>query len=358
MSSIFSAILLIGFVQGLTVCLAFLIKIRSYKHRNYYFLMLLASVTLVLLAKWAFSPELYGRQPHIWFAYDTLAYVLGPLWYLTILKSIRPKVEISRSDILGVSPVLVQLVMLVRISLMSNVELIDAGDEPWMDVFFLLYSFSVIAVNLFFFWKALRIIQAHKDIHFPELLRQGHYAFTAIFGLWLVAFGINLLLSTGTTVQDYFYTAAFLSFAVLTFSLAVLAMVKPTSFHFLTQVYDSSETFLLKELADKVTHYMQSEEPFLERHYTLNQLAEAIQANPIVTSKAINRVLNKSFSDLINEHRVAYFLKSKRQNTWPHLSNEGVAERSGFGNKVSFYKAFKKETGQTPKAYLSQLGIS
>ncbi|MEO1052431.1 MAG: helix-turn-helix domain-containing protein [Bacteroidota bacterium] len=352
----YKSIILVGLVQGIVLCFSLTIKTFGYKNKNLYFISLIGIITLLLLAKYLYTADSYRAFPHIWYVFDTAAYLIGPLWYLTLLKSTRSKLAFGFKKWVYLLPILVHIVFLVRISLLSAEELLSVANARWFLFSFYAFSLSVIIVNLAYFIKASRIIRYHQDIRFPELLRKGHAVFSLILMLWLVVFCISFALDSTAPIKETAYNVSFISFAFLTFGLAVLAIIKPASFYFLTQVYDSSETFLLKEIADKILNHLTSNEPFLDSHYSLSKLAEEIDANPTLTSKAINRIIKKSFSDLINQFRVAYFLKSTRTNQWPHLTHPGIAEKSGFGNKVSFYKAFKRETGMTPKTYLAQHG--
>ena len=71
----------------------------------------------------------------------------------------------------------------------------------------------------------------------------------------------------------------------------------------------------------------------------------------------INSHFNKSFPDFINCYRIKRaidLLKSENN----RLTIEGVAFECGFGNRTSFYKAFKSETGKLPSEYLKTKDVS
>jgi AraC-like DNA-binding protein len=66
----------------------------------------------------------------------------------------------------------------------------------------------------------------------------------------------------------------------------------------------------------------------------------------------INNKFKQSFRDLINLYRVAA-VKTKLNNKDQHSSILLVALDCGFNSQASFYRAFKKIEGMTPKQYLS-----
>ncbi|MEL6142865.1 MAG: helix-turn-helix domain-containing protein, partial [Bacteroidota bacterium] len=110
---------------------------------------------------------------------------------------------------------------------------------------------------------------------------------------------------------------------------------------------------LLVQIAESAQIYLHEKQPFLKPGYTLQELSEDIQSSPVLTSKAINRVLKTNFNELMNEQRVKHFIRLARLERSEHLTLWGIAQEAGFGNKVTFYKAFKKQMGTTPKVYLA-----
>jgi AraC-like DNA-binding protein len=91
-----------------------------------------------------------------------------------------------------------------------------------------------------------------------------------------------------------------------------------------------------------------------EESLSLKQMADKLEIPPYVLSEIINRYFDKSFFDLINSARIE---RAKTQLMCLDSSNitiEGVGYNCGFGSKAAFYRAFKKSTGLTPKAYLKE----
>jgi AraC-like DNA-binding protein len=104
-------------------------------------------------------------------------------------------------------------------------------------------------------------------------------------------------------------------------------------------------------LAQQVEDYLVTEQPFTNPDLSLEALAKELNVPVARLSLAINKVLKKTFYELVNEKRVQ---KSKillkelsEQNTI-----EYIAYQSGFNSRASFYRAFKKHTDITPTEYL------
>jgi len=348
-------IFLIGVVQGFSLGLALLVKIANKKQQNLYFIALVLIISLALLGKLLFNRERYYAYPHFWFFVDLAAFAIGPLWYLTIVKSIRPKIKISWSDYLLISPILYHVGFLAFLMSMSKEALLTASREPWFTQNFYLFCLAVLIVNAGFLIKSSRLLRRHRDAQFPPLLINGQYILLAILGIWLATFLLSFAFSNEYQVNISAYHYAFASLSFLTFGMAFLALVRPASFYFLTQTFDGSETYVLQQIAERAINHLKEAKPFLDKSYSLQQLSSDIGSNPVLTSKAINRILKSNFNELMNEQRVKHFIKLAQEEKARQLTLWAIAQDAGFGNKVTFYKSFKKYMGTTPKAYLDTL---
>lgn len=95
---------------------------------------------------------------------------------------------------------------------------------------------------------------------------------------------------------------------------------------------------------------------FLNKDLCLESLAKEFKTNRDYLSKAVNEIKGKSFSQYINEQRIAYLVEELKTN--PHLQKltiAGIAEEVGFSNTESFTNSFKKLTGTLPSFYLKAL---
>lgn len=102
-------------------------------------------------------------------------------------------------------------------------------------------------------------------------------------------------------------------------------------------------------LADNLAQYFQSHQPFLQNNLTLADIANALGYTRNQISYVLNQHIGQSFYDYINTARVLYFLEQK-----PNQNNlTEAAHDCGFTSMSTFYKFFKRHTGQTPGKYCS-----
>ncbi len=64
-----------------------------------------------------------------------------------------------------------------------------------------------------------------------------------------------------------------------------------------------------------------------------------------------------SFSDYINKKRVDYCIELLESGRHRNKTLEAIARLSGFNNRNTFTKAFKKFKGKTPSSYLKVLNV-
>ena len=101
-----------------------------------------------------------------------------------------------------------------------------------------------------------------------------------------------------------------------------------------------------KRIRDK----LEGEKAFLDDTLTLSAFAESLQLPKKYVSDLINQRLGYTFREAINYYRVEEAKKMMVRDK----DQEGLIQigmKSGFNNKVSFYRTFKRFTGKSPSEY-------
>ncbi len=124
------------------------------------------------------------------------------------------------------------------------------------------------------------------------------------------------------------------------------------------KLFKYAQSNLSKEDADKINNnlkdYLKNNEVYLEPDLSIQRLAKLIGTKPNYLSQVINQYYNKHFRDFINSYRIEK-AKELLQNT--DLIIEAIAYDTGFNSTSTFYTAFKKETGMTPKKFRKQINL-
>lgn len=123
------------------------------------------------------------------------------------------------------------------------------------------------------------------------------------------------------------------------------------------QKYNSSglSERMATEIHDRLVKLMTTENIFTEPELSLTMLAGKLNVHPNYLSQVINEKEGKKFFDYINNLRVEEFKRHVALPENSHFTIMSLAYDCGFNSKSSFYKNFKKVTGQSPSEYLTGL---
>ena len=110
-----------------------------------------------------------------------------------------------------------------------------------------------------------------------------------------------------------------------------------------------------ESLAEKIRTYLQEQEPFLQKEFTLQALSGALNVPQHHLTYCIRYFFNSNFSDLRNSYRIAHFKKLAEHGIPRHLTIDYLIEKSGFNSKSSFYSSFSKFEGYDPSKIIKQL---
>ena len=100
----------------------------------------------------------------------------------------------------------------------------------------------------------------------------------------------------------------------------------------------------------------ESENKFLSKEVSLNEIAKSFETNSTYLSKVINLKKDKNFSQYINDLRIDYAINELEVNTkFRKYTIKAIANECGFKNSESFSKAFYKKYGIYPSYFVKQL---
>ncbi|MCG3269349.1 AraC family transcriptional regulator [Yoonia sp. I 8.24] len=102
------------------------------------------------------------------------------------------------------------------------------------------------------------------------------------------------------------------------------------------------------KLAARVETAMRTDTLYLDPSLSLQKLSRHVGALPNQVSQTLNQEIGASFFDYVARWRIG---ASKPLIMAGDLSVLAVALEVGFNSRSAFYKAFKRETGMTPKGY-------
>lgn len=292
----------------------------------------------------------YGLLAIIWASYS-------PLMYIYVRKVIKNK-KFQIRDLIHVIPTLTVIWLYMPLYKLSTPEKLEALRNHLIGQYIRYLDFIV----LFFIGIMLAYTTytyfSFKDAHVGYNKKKWFYWVLGSFGCYVLSMTTYFTLShlgIIDTEHDYIimYVITFFIGMISYFGYKQPEIFEGLSMNKVLPFKKYRKTGLTEnhalELKDTLTSYFQKNKPYLNSDLRLNDLAENLNLSRHHTSQIINEHFDASFFDFVNSYRIeeAKKLLSNKND----LTITDIIFSSGFNNRVSFYKAFKKHTGTTPSAY-------
>lgn len=108
---------------------------------------------------------------------------------------------------------------------------------------------------------------------------------------------------------------------------------------------------MAKSLAQDILHKLEEERVYRDSQYTAKQMAIDLHTNTRYLSAVVNSRFKKSYSSLINEYRIKDAVTLLADKHYRDRTIEEIGLMVGFANRQSFYAAFSKFVGETPRNF-------
>jgi AraC-like DNA-binding protein len=363
-----SVLLLFGLLQGFFLSIVLMTGV-SKKKSKYFLISLIAILLLNLLNYLAINSNLYAKIPHFTYLSLPFLFLIGPLFLYYIKSILSVRFTLKLSDFLHALPFLLAVVYmlpffilpgdkkiaLVQTQIQSNGQAFDLGTK--------VFTATQIVQCLIYVVVTLRLLSARSSENIGKAYKNKL--------MWLKKFAIGFLVfwlidflallwyfqKGFIDIRAYYLTMFCCALAIHT--LVVLAIKSNKTF---TEVfldttkekYKSSsllESDLKRHLSEILT-YMENEKPYLHHDLSLSKLSQDLNRPKYLVSQVLNVELEKSFYEFLNEYRYKEVRFRLTSPEYQHLTILAVAYDSGFSNKNTFNKVFKKLSGTTPSEFL------
>ncbi len=108
---------------------------------------------------------------------------------------------------------------------------------------------------------------------------------------------------------------------------------------------------LVDELYEKMLDIFVRQKKYRDPDYSARRLAEELGTNTRYISAVVNIRFHQNYASMVNEYRIReakYLLIDKR---YRDKTMEDISKMVGFANRQSFYSAFYRFEGMTPRVY-------
>ncbi|WP_298305552.1 helix-turn-helix domain-containing protein [Flavobacterium sp.] len=339
----------------------------------------------------------YDNQPYrdfmFYMPFQHLFFI-GPLIYFYTQSLLNPSFRLTKNNFLHLLAGILYLVYSVVIWVYDQLILqeyyfyADGMDKDFEEWYQKLGLFSMIV----YFILSIRYYNVYKKLMFQVV----SYADSVLFKWirnYLIAFLVMLLLPILFDIIGYFYPEMksyqgswwfYLFFSIVMYYIAITGYSNPTNatIPFKVSLFDKNPILLLdsntsdevESVIDivhetfedtnspeislwksKIETLIQEEQLYQNPELTLTDLAKKLETNASVISKTINQGFQMNFNDCINNYRIKAVKNSFANGEHKKSTLLGIAYDCGFNSKATFNRAFKKNTGKTPKEFLSNI---
>lgn len=308
------------------------------------------------------------EYPHSYLMSTWASFLYGPLLYF-YFKRITQKYSFKSLDLLHLLPTVLLLgFMLPEIYLLSAEQKISLmfsrmqNGLPHQDAGRLLVIVLLKTISLgaygFFIRKVYK--SAKEKFDFDRKSRVWQKNIYQIHISYVLTYGIYGLLIINSQSSGIIYHASLASMALMVLYVGYSANIQPQVFSgaysYVNRLFPKYEKSgltesLSQELKDSLECLFVDEKIYKENDLNLDTVAQRLDTTRHNASQVINEHFKMSFHELVNKYRIEEAKRMLDEDSKRNWNIIDVAYEVGYNNKVTFNKAFKKDTKLTPTEF-------
>jgi len=224
----------------------------------------------------------------------------------------------------------------------------------------------MIQISLFLVWGRKLVLQYNgrignfysdlesKTIVWVNLLLYSFFA-TSVMSIIFNLLGRSLFLNS-----DLFLLIPSVIFSVLLFFIGFQGYMQNYTVIDLVEDEQDQPELTIKEynqsqIRDRLIELFDNQQIFKQRDLKITQVSLKLQTNRTYVSNLINTEFKCSFSEFVNNYRIAEAKKLLAEPTHQNYSLDYISEVSGFGSIHSFIRIFKEREGITPGKFRNKI---
>ena len=345
--------------------LALLIIFKRYSRENIFLFLLVLLFSFYLFENVVYSSGYIRNVPHLYFTTLPVIFLIGPLFFIYIRSSITSR-PLRWLDLVHLLPFLFELSILIpfyALDAETKIRIYDmtqqsSGSSGRISIYFVGYLIY-LASTFFYFFRSLQLIRSvsrngmkSKEKKKISALRVVSFGF---FFYVLVSFTLAGLAWSNLEVRMLGFHSNLICLTLLIHTIGYIAFSNPILLESLSKQSDYQFSSLSSEkkqvLPQLLKELMQSKRLYLQSDISASDISNELHISNHELSQLLNIELNTSFYDFINQYRVAHAKNILVSEEYRDAKILHIALDSGFSNKSSFLRNFKKSTMLTPTAY-------
>ena len=363
----FHILILLGFIQGsIMSMLLFFSKKRSRPNRFLGALILL--IALACLNLYLFESPWFTNNPILNLLGNLIPLVVimpvGPLLYFYVKSTIDPAFRLTRKERFHFLPVIIDCGHPLTTVVFLTGWLLDVplpAPASWgrfiddYNVYADIPRWFSITVYLWLSARYLAGLGPEKGTH-SQWLRQFirlFFVFQAIWFVYLVPYVIPSLTNKVLDTVDWY--PVYIPLVVLIYCLGIKGyLMAPEEIPVARKGVTPPSGKLVEEAVPLLKKAMEQDHLYLDPELNLALLARHTGLPQKTISLVLNQHLQKSFNEFVNGYRVEAFKQNIQQLQQDNITILAMAFDAGFNSQATFQRAFRSNTGMSPREYMTR----
>ncbi len=322
-----------------------------------------------------YQTNIQYSYPHTYLLSTSMALMYGPLLFLYFKREVKKNV-FKKNDLLHFLPT-----VLLLIFILGPIYLLDSSEKIKMmlgisnaykhyGLYVFLLKLTSLVVYGIFIWKIyfnnIRNTSENKDFKTNIIWQKNIYRIHVVYVISYLIYGISISGVLGESAS-IIYNSHVASMSAMIIYVAYMAYAQPKLFikesESFKSLYNKEGSIkyeksgmtdsLSKELSNSLINLLVEKKVYKDSAISLESLSNQLGTTRHNTSQIINEHFNMNYFELINKFRIDEAIDILKSDIFGNLNIIDVAYEVGFNNKVTFNKAFKKQTSLTPSEFIA-----
>ncbi|ACU58136.1 helix-turn-helix domain-containing protein [Chitinophaga pinensis] len=368
-SGIFSTLMLLGALQGFIMSgLLFFSKKRPARDRLLAILILL--IALACLNLHIFESSWINELPLLQFLLNFVPLVvvmpLGPLLYFYVKSSLDPAFRVNTTHRPHFYSTIIDIVpQLIAVTYVGGVMggILKNHPQPWgiaidtYNVYADIPRWFSMTIYVYLSYRYISSAQVNNEKHLRWIRQflKVFLVFQLIWFVYLVPYVIPKYTDKLLDMVDWY--PVYIPLVILIYYLGIkgymmTAEEETTAKKSATPPAPIPDT-VIGEAVPLLMKAMEQDQLYLNPELNLALVAQHTGLPTKTISAVLNQHLQKSFNEFVNEYRVAAFKQKIAESRQEQYTIMSLALESGFNSLPTFQRAFRNNTGMSPREYMN-----
>lgn len=394
----YSSVLLITFSQGIIYSILLLVKAIKTENKSNYWLSIFVFICSLFVFPWMVGfAGWYNTQPYrdlLFYTPFQHLFLIGPIIYFYTQSLLNPSFRLNKKNALHFLPGIVYIIYITALWIYDKFIYgdyyfykngIDKDFDSWYQYlgFLSMTIYFIFSIRFYNLYKKL-LVQVRSDAEnlLFDWIKKYLYAFLGMISLrFLFDISSNFFEVLNSYEGSWWF---FLVYSIILYYISITGYSNGviSKISFAEKFYNNKSTLLLtndsssneeitiaveykildsqnnpeiEHWKTQIENLIQNQRLFQNPELTLTDIAKKLDTNASVISRTINQGFQMNFNDFINNFRIEEIKKAFNEGEHKKTTLLGIAFDCGFNSKATFNRAFKKNTGFSPKEYLENL---